>query len=212
MKNDIELANLFASLTYWDTIGTDTQYRVLEEHNEVIIIFKESNSKADWKINLSFPKRPYKRMPTPFYVHGGFLKEWKKINDYFLRRVERINKPITIVGWSYGGALAALCYEDIWFNNPFKRGSLRLITFGSPRVVGVLNFRKVAHRWIGARLYSNSSDLVASLPPALFGFRHVMRLRKIGNKKTLLGFFKTSKYHQISDYIKNMETLHGSRT
>lgn len=113
MKNDIELANMFNTLSYWDTIGTDTQYRVLEEHDEVIIIFKESNSKADWRINFNFPKKPYKRMPVPFYVHGGFLKEWKKINDYFLKRVERINKPITIVGWSYGGALATLCYEDI---------------------------------------------------------------------------------------------------
>lgn len=210
MRIEKELAQLFHSLDYWDTIGTDTQYRILEEHDEVIIIFKESNSKADWKINLSFPKRPYKRMPTPFYVHGGFLKEWKKINDYFLKRVERINKPITIVGWSYGGALATLCYEDIWFNNPFQRGSMRLITFGSPRVVGALNFRKVAHRWIGARLYSNGSDLVTSLPPAFFGFRHVTRLRYIGDKKTLLGIFKSGKYHDIAGYIKSLEIFNGT--
>jgi hypothetical protein len=212
MKTEIELARLFNTLTDWDTIGTDTQYRILEKEDEVIIIFYPSNSKADWKINFNFPKRPYKRMPVPFYVHGGFLKEWKKINDYFLKRAGGINKPITVVGWSYGGALATLCYEDIWFNNPFKRGSMRLVTFGSPRVVGALHFKKVAHRWLGARILSNGSDLVTSLPPRLLGFKHIATPKQIGDKRTLFGFFKTNKYHQIDSYIESMESLHGNRT
>ena len=74
-KTDTDLAKLFLTIDDWSTIGTDTQYRIIEEANETIIIFSQSNSKADWKINFSFPKKPYKRMPVPFYVHGGFLKE-----------------------------------------------------------------------------------------------------------------------------------------
>lgn len=210
-KTDTDLAKLFLTIDDWSTIGTDTQYRIIEESNETIIIFSQSNSKADWRINFSFPKNPYKRMPVPFYVHGGFLKEWKKINDYFLRRAARISKPITIVGWSYGGAIATLCYEDLWFNYPFKRGDLRLVAFGSPKVVGALHFKFVAQRWLGAKLYDNGSDLMTRLPPALFGFRHVTKLKHIGDKRTVLGVFKARRDHHINGYIKNIKTLMQSQ-
>jgi len=57
MKTHLELAKLFKEIDQWDTIGTDTQYRILEYPDEVVIIFCPSNSKADWKINFSFPKK-----------------------------------------------------------------------------------------------------------------------------------------------------------
>lgn len=212
MKTHLELAQLFKELDQWDTIGTDTQYKIIHYPDEVVIVFAPSNSQSDWKINFSFPKKPYKRMPVPFYVHGGFLKEWKKINDYFLKRAARINNPITVVGWSYGGAMATLCYEDIWFNHPFKRGDMRLVTFGSPRVVGAVNFNKIRHRWLGARLYVNGPDLVTIVPPVFFGFRHAARLRRIGARRTLLGYFKPKKYHHIDGYIDSLESLHDTRT
>jgi hypothetical protein len=60
MKTHLELAQLFNTIPNWDTIGTDTQYKVLEYPDEVVIIFYPSNSKADWKINFSFPKKPYR--------------------------------------------------------------------------------------------------------------------------------------------------------
>ena len=204
MNTHLELAMLFNEIEDWDTIGTDTQYKILEYPDEVVIIFCPSNSKADWKINFSFPKKPYKRMPTPFYVHGGFLGEWKKINDYFLKVSKRYNKPLTITGWSYGGAMATLCYEDIWFNNPFKRGQMRLITFGSPRVIGACNFKRIAHRWAGAKLYVNGSDIVTAVPPFLFGFKHIAEPKHIGDKKTLFGYFKPKKYHHIDGYIDSL--------
>jgi hypothetical protein len=145
MRTHLELAQLFNTISNWDTIGTDTQYKILDFPDEVVIIFCPSNSKADWRINFSFPKKPYKRMATPFYVHGGFLKEWKGIHDHFLKFARTCNKPITITGWSYGGAMATLCYEDIWFNQVFKRCKMKLITFGSPRVIGAYNFKGISN-------------------------------------------------------------------
>lgn len=204
MKTGLELAKLFNTISNWDTIGTDTQYKVLDYPDEVIIIFCPSNSKADWKINFSFPKKPYKRMATPFYVHGGFLKEWKGIHDHFLKFARTCNKPITITGWSYGGAMATLCYEDIWFNQVFKRGLMRLITFGSPRVIGAYNFKRISNRWMGAKLYVNGSDIVTTVPPFFFGFRHVAKTKHIGDKKTLFGYFKPKKYHHIDGYIESL--------
>jgi len=205
MKTHIELAKLFKEIPNWDTIGTDTQYKILEYPDEVIIIFCPSNSKADWKINFSFPKKPYKRMPTPFYVHGGFLEEWKKINDFFLNAAAEFTKPITLTGWSYGGAMATLCYEDFWFNFFHARANMRLITFGAPRVIGAKNFKSIENRFDGAVLYANGSDVVTCVPPVVLGFRHVRKLTRIGDKLGMVGLFKPKKYHHIDGYIENLE-------
>jgi predicted lipase len=207
MKTHLELAKLFKTIPNWDTIGTDTQYKVLDYPDEVVIIFCPSNSMADWRINFAFPKKPYKRMKKPFYVHGGFLKEWKKINDHFLKVAAAYDKPITVCGWSYGGAMATLCYEDLWFNYPQKRDIIRLVTFGSPRVIGAYNFKKVQVRWHGAVLYANGSDIVTEVPPFFFGFRHVTKTKHIGDKKTLFGYFKPKKYHHIDGYIESLKEV-----
>lgn len=204
MKTYIELAMLFNDIDDWDTIGTDTQYRVLQYPDEIVLIFAPSNSKADWRINFAFPKKPYKRMTTPFFVHGGFLREWKLIHDFFLAKASEWNKPISIAGWSYGGAMATLCYEDIWYNHPFRRGLLRLVTFGSPRVIGAYNFKNISHRWIGAKLFVNGSDIVTTVPPFIFGFRHVAKTKHIGEGRTLFGYFNPKKYHHIDGYIESL--------
>ncbi|MCB5288270.1 MAG: lipase family protein [Candidatus Cloacimonetes bacterium] len=204
MRTHLELAKLFKEIDQWDTIGTDTQYRILEYPDEVVIIFCPSNSKADWKINFAFPKKPYKQMPTPFYVHGGFLEEWKKINDFFLKAAAEFDKPITLTGWSYGGAMATLCYEDFWFNFFHARTKMRLITFGAPRVIGAKNFKSIANRFEGAVLYANGSDVVTCVPPAVLGFRHVRKLTRIGDKLGLVGLCNPKKYHHIDGYIKSL--------
>lgn len=204
MKTGLELAKLFKSITLWNTVGTDTQYKIIHYDDEIVIVFAPSNSNDDWKINFSFPKKPYKRMPIPFYVHGGFLREWKKINDGFLQAVDGFSLPITVMGWSYGGAMATLCYEDIWFNFPHKRDTIRLVTFGSPRVIGFKNFRQIAKRFAGVTLYANGSDIVTCVPPVLFGFRHVSKLTRIGDRFNIIGLFKPNKYHHIDGYIDSL--------
>jgi predicted lipase len=213
MKTHHELAKLFKELDQWGTIGTDTQYKIIHYPDEVVIVFAPSNSQSDWKINFSFPKKPYKRMPTPFYVHGGFLSEWKKINDFFLKAAADFDKPITLTGWSYGGAMATLCYEDIWFNFPQKRKHLKLVTFGSPRVVGFKNFRNISNRFTGATLYANGSDIVTCVPPVLFGFRHITKLTRIGDRFNIFDLFRPKKYHHIVGYVESLEkeTLHGGQ-
>ena len=194
--NHLQLAKLFKT-TSWKTIGTDTQYAILEEANETIIIFAESNSQADWLTNFNFPKKPYKQMDITFMVHRGYLKEWKLFRDFFTDYLTgHALKPITIVGWSYGGAMATLAMEQIWFDFPFMRDSLKLVTFGSPRVIGFWNFGKVRERWENSTRYKNGFDLVTHVPFVWMGFRHVVKATRIG--------FWTMK-HDISAYIKNLE-------
>src|SRR5690554_890907 len=110
--------------TNMKTVGDDVQYSINELENEYIITFYGSNSKRDWINNFNFRKKPYKNMPVPYSVHRGYISVWKGVNDFFLELVKNINKPITIVGHSYGGAIATLYHEDIWFNYKDKRETL----------------------------------------------------------------------------------------
>ena len=148
MKTHIELAELFRKSDGWVTVGTDTQYQFIETEDETILVFSESNTLFDWVTNINFPKQPYKQMDVEFYVHRGYLREWKRIQDVFvdyfitkLRTGDAI-KPITITGWSYGGAMAVLTMESLWYTFPLFRDSLRLVTFGCPRVIGFKKFQR----------------------------------------------------------------------
>lgn len=212
MKTDVELAELFKTIQSWDTLGTDTQCFIFEEDDETVIIFAASNSKEDWKINFNFPKLPYRNMEAKFRVHRGFLDEWKRIQSHFLDYFENKLivgeelKPVTIVGWSYGGAMATLAMEGLWHDIPVIRDTLRLVTFGSPRVIGFFNFSKVKDRWQNTTRYSNCSDFVTCIPFILMGFHHVNKVRKIGRKFCIFDVFKTGKSHQISAYIESLKS------
>jgi predicted lipase len=192
--------DIFLHPQQWQTIGDDTQYLIKETDDEFIIAFYGSNSDADWKTNFNFFKKPYKNMEVPFHVHRGFLKVWKLINDFFLDLVKDVEKPITIVGHSYGAAVATLCMEDIWFNYPKKRDTLKLVTFGSPRVIGWYNYRKIKERWNNSSIYENRLDLVTHVPFAFMGFRHVQKITKIGRDKPFLQRLRIINNHMIPAY------------
>lgn len=200
MRKHYELASIFLEDANWETIGDDTQFRIIESEDEYIIAFRGSNSQADWKNNFNFPKTPYKNMHTKFYVHRGFLKVWKLVNDYFLDLVKDVDKPITIVGHSYGGAVATLCMEDLYFNYPNKRSTLRLVAFGSPRLIGFFNFKKIKERWENSTCYTNPFDLVSKVPFIFMGFRHVKKLEKLNPKKGIIQWLRFIDNHMIWRY------------
>ena len=210
MKTDKQIAEMF-HIAEWKTAGKDTQYCIVETEDETVILFLGSNSKRDWLTNLTFPKKPYKKMEIPFTVHRGYLKEWKLIRnvftDYFWKQLETGTalKPITITGHSYGGAIATLCKEQLWHDLPFMRDNIRLVTFGSPRVIGWLNWWKIKHRWDNSTVYRNGSDLVTCVPFILMGFRHVRKNKRIGEMFCLFNIFNVRKYHELNAYIGGLD-------
>lgn len=206
---DVEYAKLLKETDDWETLGSDTQCKIVEKEGETIIVFAESNSKIDWKINFNFPKKAYKKEKQSMFVHRGFLGEWKKIKDYFVNYLEEkfyygesVGK-ITIVGWSYGGAMATLCMEELKYSFPLLKDNMRLITFGSPRVIGFYNFNKNKHIWENCSRYTNSSDLVTCIPFVVMLFRHVKKETHIGKRKCLFGYLRVRKNHHIDGYIEN---------
>lgn len=206
MRTVLECAEYFNRDINWTVGGDDTQYYIEKIGDEVIIAFLGSNSKADWKNNFSFWKRPYKDMEIPFYCHGGFLKCWKLVRDEIEQKVLDLNpKYITVTGHSYGGAMATFCIEDMWYLFPELRSKMQCITFGSPRILGLWNYKKIKDRWASQRLFTNGSDIVTCLPFNCMFFRHVKDQIHIGKIRNIFDFFNPIKFHSITGYIDTLK-------
>lgn len=208
-----ECADYFHNHTSWRTSGDDTQWFIeRKEDGEVVLVFKESDSHKDWKNNFRFWARPYKNMKTTFFVHSGFLKCWKLINDEVIAAVRELNPTsITVTGWSYGGAMATLAYEDIYFNFPELRDKRQMITFGAPRVVSIWNFRKIKERWNNSYRFINGADIVTCVPLRIMAFRHVCKPIHIGDLRLPHRFFNAAKYHDISGYKSSLDKIIGNK-
>lgn len=169
------------SLSYME-IGNTVNYAVKREGRTLYIFFEDSDGKTDWKRNLDFPVKAYKRMQkTAWYAHRGFLRAWKEVEPALFADIsdEKIQK-IVVAGYSHGGAIALLCHEYIWFHRPDLRGNLEGYGFGCPRVIWKAG--KSKQRWKNFCVIRNLDDLITHLPPAFLGFRHVGSLLKIGKR------------------------------
>lgn len=209
MLTPIQCARYFSNQPDWITSGDDTQYYIEKKKDgEVVIVFAPSNSDVDWKNNFAFWKKPYKDMEIPFFCHSGFLKCWKLVRDEIANTVIDMRPTaITVTGWSYGGALATFCVEDMWFRFPVIRDKIQCITFGAPRVIGWWNYKKIKERWKNQRLFTNGSDIVTCVPFIFMMFRHVNRQIHIGDLRSILKFFDPWKYHDITGYIDTLNKI-----
>lgn len=187
----------------WETLGLDVQFKIAEYDDKIVLVFQGSNSVTDWNNNLMFLQVPYKDMSIPFYVHSGFLKAWKSVNDNILDRIKTYDKDklLVITGHSFGAAMATLCYEDVWFSLPERRKTIRLITFGSPRVIGRKGFRKIRSRFKGSKRVVNPFDLVTLLPFKFMKFKHIGRTIYLRNEYK--NYIKLIQNHNIKEYDRH---------
>lgn len=156
----------------------------MEQDGETLYIYLEhSNGDEDWKNNLDFPARAYKRMgKTAWYAHRGFLRVWKSVEERLDEAILSTKaSKIVVTGYSHGGALAVLCHEYIWFNRPDLRRSLLGFGFGAPRVIW-LPKSEIAERWQSFTLVRNPDDAVTHLPPEFLGYRHIGNILNISEK------------------------------
>lgn len=182
----IKLSKLFYNCTHilYTTVGECGDYAIRRCGNTLFIYFQGSNGKIDWKNNLDFPAKPYKRMGKIVWLcHRGFLKVWKSMEGSIGRYISDTSlEKIYICGYSHGGALATLCYEYVWYNRKDLRGNIFGFGFGAPRVLWGLRFKSITSRWRDFTVIRNLDDLVTHVPPFLFGYFHVGTLLKIGKR------------------------------
>ena len=197
----MKLSKLFHKCAYeihYEQIGDSVNYAFEEdiENSTLYIYFQGSNSITDWVRNFLFPAKPYKDMEIPYRVHRGFLAAWKTVEDIIIEKITELNKPsplfkwnkIIIVGYSHGGALAGLCHECVWFWRPdLRREGLEGYGFEAPRFYAGWKVKEILkQRWEHFTIIRNNNDLVTHCPPALFGFCHVSKIKKVHGDTSLV--------------------------
>lgn len=193
MKTELELFNLCNQDSIYTQIGDGVDYAFIEDPREatLYIFFEPSDGIEDWRNNFAFARKPYKDMEIPYKVHGGFLKCWKTVEDIVIKKILEEDpmeagsyrwRKVVIVGYSHGGALAALCHECVWFHRgDLRNGRILGYGFEAPRIFGGWRIPPaLKERWEGFTVYRNKNDIVTHLPPILFGFRHVGNLKQLG--------------------------------
>ena len=152
--------------------------------NTMYIYLECSDGGDDWRNNLDFPAKAYKRMgKTVWRAHRGFLKVWKAVEDYVAPLVaDAAVQNIVTVGFSHGGALAVLCHEYVWYHRPDLRERIEGYGFGAPRVLWGVYSRDILSRWERFTVVRNIDDIVTHLPPRALGYTHVGRMLEIGEK------------------------------
>ena len=184
----LELCN--ADMPYWTTKKNkkgkkviDAQAYLLHNDSSVILAFRGSKEKADWKTNgdalVHYKLTPAKKYGKDVKVHRGFLDATEQAHKQFKLQSE-IKKCLTkggkkrkllVTGHSLGGAMATLW--TYYFRRDNKVQASRLYTYGAPSA-GNKNFVKSFDRLLGkkAKAYSwvNQDDPVTGVTWSL-GFR-----------------------------------------
>lgn len=173
----------------------------------VSIVFKGTDSKAEWAQNFMFCKKkiPYGFDNTCVKVHSGFMNAYnnEKVRDRILSLVPKSAKYIKVTGHSRGGALAVLCCADLKAN--FPKADIENYIYGCPRV-GNKEFAKNYDKNIPKTVrVENGNDFVTKIPPVVFGYRHVGSPFRIGAKS--IPFVYSLKDHKPGEYYKSLLSL-----
>lgn len=200
MKKLSELFWTCNTLDY-DEVGDGVNYKFVEEGSTLYIYFQGSYQTSDWVRNFLFGKRPYRDMDIPYFVHRGFLKAWKEVEDIvigkilekeqklvFDQKAKRYRekdsfrwKEIVVVGYSHGGALAQFCHECVWYyREDLREEGLMGFGFESPRIYHSYRMKdRLKPRWDKFLLIRCNNDLVTHCPPRVFGYCDISKTLQI---------------------------------
>lgn len=180
-------------------VGVSANYAIKREGNTLYVFFEGSDGKIDWKNNLDFPAKAYKK--RTWFAHRGFLRVWKEIEPFLSRTLANKSvKKIVIAGYSHGGALAMLCHEYVWYHRPDLRENIEGYGFGAPRVFWGIKTKALKERWANFYTIRNAGDIVTHLPPWIFGYSHVGKMVKIGKR----GRYSPIKAHYAENILKEL--------
>jgi len=175
------------------TAGKNTQYTISSDEKNIYLAIQGSCDADDWRFNFDFAVKPYKRMNVVWFAHRGFVTAWKLARDQITADIDKIldSKQLVILGYSHGAALAVMAHEDFQFNgyNPTT------YAFGCPHVLWLPN-KIIRSRFLDLTMINRRGDLIAHVPPAIFGYRHIAIPELIG-KPALIWW----KRHLIPEYI-----------
>ncbi len=183
------------------TSGDDVDWSISidDETRKVWLIFKESNSKRDWKNNFRFPVKVYKKQKSCLRVASGWGDAWKSCNDEIMDAFIKVTQehrgyvPV-ICGWSYGGAIALLAAEDFHFRT--ERFAY-VMTFGAPKPLWGKKSQNYVHTCCYRAIqYAHINDVVPLLPP-LPGYKRLSTYKCGKGRRKLKELLHPEIYHCI---------------
>ncbi|MDX2469788.1 MAG: lipase family protein [SAR324 cluster bacterium] len=217
-------------------LGTETDTQAFIAYNDdlAMLVYRGTEPKKvlDWASNADILFEDFGGVK----VHSGFLNAYKSVNGEVQKILSEklTDQPLWIAGHSLGGAIATLATYDRVKNggDPLKNEVqlAGLYTYGSPRV-GNEDFRKDYNRIFKEKTYRmvNNNDVVTRVPPQLFGYGHIGRLKYIKSSGQLVtdpGYWarfwdsikgyriglldkdiEDIKDHERTEYIKHLSTL-----
>lgn len=193
---------------YIHSEGEGGDYYIEVDGNVLYILFEGSDGAEDWRSNFDFLPSgdksalqllralknnictatvPYKNTTERWRVHRGFLRVWKDMRDDVECGVEKLLKSnpqvsqIDIVGYSHGGAMAFLAYEDMRYIYG-DRYTIRGFGFASPRVIFGRVPSDVKKRIEGFVVIRNGLDIVTHVPPRALGYKNSGEIIEIGRR------------------------------
>lgn len=208
---------------------TDTQCAILTEGTAATIVFRGSESSADWETDFNTPLEraqfdqnvireliaapqektyPYAGPSSSgALMHRGFVAAYfavrEQIHDYIK------NHPVSsvvVTGHSLGGALAKLCAVDIQYNFS-KQVSIEAFTYGAPKV-GNDGFRDSYNERVpNSYRVVHGMDIVPEIPRWWQGYRAVDKEFRIGQRFSINFVSQRFKDHAIDRYIEVLRQL-----
>lgn len=197
----------------------DAFYKVLYDNNRQVyqIYFKETCTKSQWIANFTFPKKhfdsfQYKGKDIQLKAAKGWSElysalKWYIRNDFRALLKEHGKKPVEIIGWSLGSAIAQLCAQDLFFNYGIRA---HVFTFGSVKpwcgkdqVMKEYLLQSCEECWN----FADHNDIVGYMVPLPKYFK-VAPVKIKQNKFCLFRLFKPTKYHceyWKSEYYKDIK-------
>jgi triacylglycerol lipase len=156
---------------------------IVKGHGAMIMAFAGTDplvpanwiSDFDVGLNVGFNPGPGLEV-KPGPVHRGFDKAFDAVSGQLTQALaERGAEPLLITGHSMGAALAVIAADHLLSEEKLR--ATAVYAFGMPRV-GDEDFSVRYNDTLGAITYRlvHGDDIVASVPPSRFGFRHVGRL------------------------------------
>jgi triacylglycerol lipase len=151
---------------------------VVEGRGAMIVAFAgtdplvPANWLTDFNVGLSIGNAGV----TPGPVHRGFDMAFDAVSDQVTQALaERGQKPVLVTGHSMGAALAVIAADRLLAEDGMR--ATAVYAFGIPRV-GDEDFALRYNDTLGATTYRlvHGDDIVATVPPSRFGFRHVGKL------------------------------------
>jgi hypothetical protein len=148
-----------------------TQGAVISAPGFDVLVFRGSEEGADWLTNLNGLKD---RWDGNGKVHVGFRQALDEVWDDVTNKLQNVRGPLFLTGHSLGGALAILAGARLG-RDGVKRA---VYAYGTPRV-GNSDFVNQYPSSVTVHRVINDDDAVATVPPALLGYRHVGEARVI---------------------------------